>query len=326
VNPPKYKIEVNRIGSGPIIFPALSHVLGANINGPSLIKVPSWIVEPLGKYYLYFADHKGLHIKLAYADNISGPWNIYDPGALQLADTSFLQESPTLPSGFDISEISKLRGPGIPSPLDDMTIPHIASPDAFVDEDRKEIRLYYHGLNEFGKQPSRVAISKDGIQFESLENPIGHPYMRMFQHDQFTYCLSMPGIIYRSKDGLTHFTPGPTLFSPQMRHSAVLLIDNDLLVFWTQVGDQPERIYFSQICLKDDWMDWKESEATEILRPEFPYEGSDLPLLPSLRSATCRANQLRDPAIYQEDNQIYLLYCVAGEAGIALSEITLSKA
>ena len=80
----------------------------------------------------------------------------------------------------------------------------------------------------------------DGIQFESLEDTIGHPYMRMLQHGQFTYCISMPGIIYRSREGLKNFTPGPKLFNSHMRHSAVLPVDNTLLVFWTQVGDQAE--------------------------------------------------------------------------------------
>ena len=32
-------------------------------------------------------------------------------------------------------------------------------------------------------------------------------------------------------------------------------------------------------------------------------------------------NQLRDPAIYEEDDRVYLLYAVAGERGIALAEV-----
>ena len=124
-----------------------------------MTKVPSWLEEPLGKYYLYFANHKGAHIKLAYADYITGPWKIYYQGALQLKDTPFIQECPELFHGIDVDEFSKPRGLSIPSPLDDMTIPHIASPDALADEVKKEIRLYYHRLNEFGKEASRVAIS-----------------------------------------------------------------------------------------------------------------------------------------------------------------------
>ena len=32
-------------------------------------------------------------------------------------------------------------------------------------------------------------------------------------------------------------------------------------------------------------------------------------------------NQLRDPAIYEEDGGVYLLYAVAGESGIAIAEL-----
>ena len=63
--------------------------MGSNINGPSLIKVPEWVKNPLGKYYLYFADHKGKYIRLAYSDKLEGVWKIYTPGALKLEETYF---------------------------------------------------------------------------------------------------------------------------------------------------------------------------------------------------------------------------------------------
>ncbi len=47
-----------------------------------------------------------------------------------------------------------------------------------------------------------------------------------------------------------------------------------------------------------------------------------MPVEPSIRSvAYGRVNQLRDPAINEEDGRVYLLYAVAGEAGIAISEV-----
>ena len=42
---------------------------GGNITGPTLIRAPSWVAKPLGKYYLYFAHHSGKYIRLAYADS-----------------------------------------------------------------------------------------------------------------------------------------------------------------------------------------------------------------------------------------------------------------
>ena len=115
---------------------------------------------------------------------------------------------------------------------------------------------------------------------------------------------------------------GPRLFEPNMRHSALLLKGRFLHVFWTRVGDAPERILHSTLDLSSDWMNWKESAAIEVLRPERDWEGAKAPLTPSVRSVAYGAvNQLRDPAIYVEANRTYLLYAVAGESGIAIAEI-----
>lgn len=93
-------------------------------------------------------------------------------------------------------------------------------------------------------------------------------------------------------------------------------------VFWTMVGEAPERILLSQSDLRGDWRSWRESEAVEIMRPERDWEGADAPLIPSIRSTACgHVNQLRDPAIHQENGRTYLLYAVAGESGIGIAEL-----
>jgi hypothetical protein len=70
-------IRVERLGGNPIIVPAmLPGTDGNNINGPSLIRVPAWIKNPLGRYYLYFAHHEGKYIRLAYADELAGAWTV----------------------------------------------------------------------------------------------------------------------------------------------------------------------------------------------------------------------------------------------------------
>ena len=107
-----------------------------------------------------------------------------------------------------------------------------------------------------------------------------------------------------------------------MRHSALLVREDTLYVFWTQVGDIPERILLSTIDISRDWLEWVESAAVDVLRPEETWEGADAPLLPSVRSvAYGHVNQLRDPAIYVDDDRVFLLYAVAGESGIALAEL-----
>ena len=87
-------VRVERLADAPIIGPGLHPSIGENIQGPSLIRVPDWVADPLGAYYLYFADHKGRYIRLAYADDLRGPWRVHPPGSLQIGDSHFLTEPP----------------------------------------------------------------------------------------------------------------------------------------------------------------------------------------------------------------------------------------
>ncbi len=66
-------------------------------------------------------------------------------------------------------------------------------------------------------------------------------------------CTSMPGVLYRSADGVTGFEEGSSLFQPEMLHSAVTVRDGTLHVFWTRVGDASESILHSTIDLAGDW-------------------------------------------------------------------------
>lgn len=321
--------SATRLGNGPLVTPESHPSVGQNIQGPSLIKVPAWINKPLGRYYLYFADHKGRHIRLAYADAITGPWTVHEPGALRLEDSLFPSKD------FEITEkqFAELRDAyevalgedAAPSDIrSDIVTAHIASPDVHVDHERQRIVMYYHGLESPANQCSRVATSADGVAFEGQPEILGPSYFRAFSWRGFTYALVMPGKIYRSFDGLTEFELGPQLFSPRMRHAAIRVRPETAIleVFWTQAGDAPERIYFSTIDISGDWQAWTESVPTEVIRPETEWEGANLPIAPSLRGAiNSPVNQLRDPAIYEEDGTVTLLYACAGESGIAAAQL-----
>ena len=323
-------MRVTRLVDAPIISPDLHPSIGDNIQGPSLVRVPDWIDSPLGKYYLYFADHKGSYIRLAYADELSGPWKIHVPGSLQLSDSLFLTEPPDAPPEA-VKEIKRqrqaLRGPDVlpHSLLEELTTPHIASPDVHVDSNNKTIVMYYHGLESLGHQVTRMATSQDGIRFSASPEVLSQSYLRAFRHESQIFALVMPGQIYRFEDGLPPLDQGPLLFNKDMRHAALLKHGDLLRVFWSQVGDTPERILMSTIDLSVDWQEWRDSGAVEVLRPERPWEGADAPLEPSVRSvAYGHVNQLRDPAIYSEEGKTFLLYSVAGESGIGIAELELS--
>jgi hypothetical protein len=294
-------VIAHRLPQNPIIAPNMDERMGGNVNGPSLIRVPAWLEVPLGWYYLYFAHHKGQYIRLAVADQIEGPYRTYAPGTLSLAQTP-------------------CRG-------------HIASPDVHVDHAQRRLIMYYHGPVDPeqatanggplpGGQCSFVATSRDGIHFTSRSEVLGKPYMRAWQWQGAVYALGMPGVFYRSADGLTGFERGPTLFTADMRHAAVWLDGNRLHVVYSNAHDCPEHILVSTIDLTPDWTSWRASAPRSLLEPETAYEGVHLPLVPSTRGwAPEPVRQTRDPGIYCEGGRTYLLYSVAGEQGIAMAEI-----
>ena len=317
-----------RLLDHPIITPGLHPGIGLNIQGPSAIRVPEWIENRLGNYYLYFADHKGRYIRLAYADQLVGPWAIHVPGSLRLEHSCFPTEPLTATPEQIAHYEARLKATGTRishDALSEITTPHIASPDVHVDATGRRIIMYYHGLDDVGTQVTRAATSRNGIDFEARAEILGRSYMRIFPHDGMIYALAMPGQFYRSRDGLRDFEPGPILFNPNMRHSAVMKRNEELWVFWTEVGHVPERILLSRVDLVGDWKNWQEGPPVEILRPERAWEGADAALVPSIRStAYGPVNQLRDPAILEDNGRTYLFYAVAGESGIALAELAES--
>ncbi|MFC1639345.1 hypothetical protein ACFL3B_01120 [Gemmatimonadota bacterium] len=248
-------------------------------------------------------------IRMAYADDLAGPWTVHGPGALRIENTVCNNVDPS--SNGDIS--------------------HFASPDVHVDAESRQIRMYFHcpvqvsgppGSDDSYTQVTFVAISSDGLRFQSGTEQLGDYYFRVFQWGGYHYALARAGALFRSADGLSVFEKGPTLFSANMRHSAVTVRDGKLLVFYSIIGDNPERIVLSEIEMLDDWMTWSETDPVVILEPEFEWEGANLPLQPSVRgNATERVRQLRDPALFEENGRTYLLYSVAGESGIAIAEV-----
>jgi hypothetical protein len=299
-------LAVRRLPGNPVIRPEmLPGDDGANINGPSLIRVPEWVQSPLGRYYLYFAHHRGQYIRLACADQLEGPWRIHAPGVLHLAS------------------VPACRG-------------HIASPDVLVDDERREIRMYFHGpLRDAKGQRSFVAVSADGLRFAARDEALGLFYFRVFRHAGWWYAMAKGGVLYRSKDGLTGFERGPNPFpggelrrdplnEPGPRHVAVLPGAGTLWVYYSNIGDAPERILRARLALTPDWREWRAVEPEEVLRPEHDWEGANLPVRSFAKGAVHgREHALRDPAVFVDaDGRGYLVYSVAGESGLAIAELT----
>ena len=327
---PSPQVRAVRLKQNPLITVDSSPSLGDNVNGPSIVRVPPWITNPLGRYYAYFAHHKGRFIRLAYADAIAGPWKIYEPGVLRVEDTAFMRPPPDPPN-------------------DPMFYTHVASPEIYVDDSRKRIVMWFHGWWTDGQkwppsvaetqawarrngyaQFTQAAVSTNGVRFDVQPAITKASYLRAFRLDgYFYYAMARLGLLARSKDPLTSFEIGPNAFrdgpyAGRVRHVATLLRGRTLLVFFTGIGDAPERILLSTLDLSGDWLTWKASAPVEVLRPETAYECPDLPIAPSAPGEIeGPARQLRDPAVFEEDGKVFLFYSICGEQGLAAAEITL---
>jgi len=287
-------MRVRRFEHNPIITQDMHGSLGDNINGPSLIRVPAWLPNPLGRYYLYFAHHQGKFIRLAYADDLRGSWRLHVPGTLRLEQT---------PCGG-----------------------HIASPDVHVDDEAKRIRMYYHGPHsrdgQYVGQRTFLATSSDGLQFESDTTALGDPYFRVFKYRGAFYAVSVAGKLHRSDSGREAFEAKLPRLDASCRHCATLVRGDTLHLFYSRWGDQPEHLYHATVPLDGDWKTWRIESRVSLLHAERDWEGADEPVRVSVGgSVHTRVHELRDPCVYVEGDRAYLLYSAGGEQSIAIGEL-----
>lgn len=276
-----------------------------NINGPVCFKIPSWVKNPIGKFYLIFADHKGEYLRLAYSNNINSKWKISKHKILQLTKSNKII--------YD----------------------HIASPEIYLDTLNKEIILYFHSRSKrLGReQVTFVATSKNGINYKLKHlNPIAPFYFRIFKHKNFYYGLTKGGDLFKSKCKFRKFKFQKNIFNKyedkyhnkrgSIRHLCLLKREEYLEVFFTKIGDKPERIYRGILKLLYNQKNWKITNIEEILRPTKVYEGSKIKLEKSEPGPSKKIeNAVRDPYILNDNNKTYLFYSIKGEKGIALAKI-----
>jgi hypothetical protein len=336
------QVTVTRLKQNPLITVDTSSSLGGNVNGPTVIRVPDWIEHPLGRYYMYFANHvNGQFVRMAYADAIAGPWKIHEPGVLHVRDTA-------------------LTRPGSDS-APPRYFNHVASPEIFVDAARKRLVLWVHGWWTNGEawptaaanvdawmaqkgyaQRTQVAESSDGIHFEARPAITSAIYLRVFPFGGYLYGIGdvelsgtgrvargsggglLPteaGLLVRSAEPLATFDIGlnpfrDSAYEGRTRHFAFVRRGNRLHVFLTAVGDAPERVLLSTIELSPDWTSWRASPPIEVLQPETAYECSDLSIAPSRGgNAPGKVRQIRDPSVFEENGRLFLFYSICGESG-----------
>jgi hypothetical protein len=341
---------------------------GHNINGPSVIRVPDWLGSRLtgtvvadAKYFMYFGNHGGQYIRMAYAENIEGPWKLYQTGK-----TFEEGERGVLDLGADrqIDIGNNLR-----------ILDHIASPRAYLDHTNKEVRLYFHapsqghdGVKVRGNnQKTFSATSINGLEFKDGIEPVivSFAYHDTFIVDGHPHAVASRGSLYRALDPQHPFTPpenwdfGRELWEAEgkhpsdnpfqnainaqqkrgelseeirrCRHFFTRVIGDKAEFYYTRVGDAPERILMSVVDLDadsdgraDPFTEWKPSfPPHEILKPEVEWEGVEFPVKPSKPSAkSSGVRQLRDPYVLEdEDGSLYLFYTGQGEMAIGVARL-----
>jgi hypothetical protein len=315
---------VERLPTNPLITVASAASLGGNVNGPTVIRVPDWIERPLGRYYMYFANHMGETIRLAYADELEGPWRIHEPGVLDVRATAFYRPQPD-PEG----------------PRADFYT-HVASPEILIDEEGRRLVMWFHGWWTNGErwpetlpaarawarergygQITQVAESADGLAFMVRPTLTRTSYLRVFALDGWLYGVSRLGTMSRSTGATESFEVGTGLFEGgpyqgRVRHVALVLRARTLDVYFTAIGDAPERVMLARVDLRGDWTTWRAGAAVEVLRPEAVYECVHLPEAPSeAGDIAIPVRQIRDPFVFEEDGRAILFYAACGEQAIA---------
>lgn len=324
------RIIAHRLDANPLVTVRSSPSLGDNVNGPTVVRMPSWIANPPGRYAMYFAHHMGRYIRVAFADRIEGPWRIHEGGVLPVTQTAFDRPQPDPPEA-----------------LDDFYT-HVASPEVAVDDRNRRLILWVHGWWTEGQrwpaepaaarqwarergysQFTQVATSIDGLTFQVHPAITKTSYLRAFEFDGYWYGMSRLGLLSRSRDPLVAFESGPNPFrdgahASRVRHVALLRRGQTLYVFFTAIGDTPERILVSRVSMSGDWTTWRASPAADVLAPDASYECATLPLAPSAPGdIKGPARQLRDPAILEDNGRVVLFYSICGEQGIAAADLVI---
>jgi len=331
------EVIATRFAGNPLVSVRSDPSVGDNVNGPSVIKVPSWVQQPLGRYYMYFAHHSGTHIRLAYADSLQGPWKVYVPGVLDVSATALYRPQPDPP--YDIYGVYT----------------HVASPEVLVDDANQRIIMWVHGQFTDGKrwpddpveaqawlrrngysQVTQVTVSADGLNFKAQPVISKEPYLRVFRHGGAYYGIVRLGRLVRATDPLQPFEGSADPFrdtphSGKVRHVALHVEGNTLHIFLSVIGAAPESILHTRMSLVGDWKDWKVGAFEEVLKPEARYECPDWPIRPSeVGEIHGAARQLRDPALYVEKtaggrDRMSLFYTVCGEQGIAGADVEFRR-
>jgi hypothetical protein len=232
------------------------------------------------------------------------------------------------------------------------------------------LHRYVHGHDCVGhksKQPTYVLTSTDGVEWESplsssrnsennkntstqenglIFNDIFYLTAPIKLNDGWFYVIGKTQedsvgstILCRSRSLIGPFERGP-LLARGMRHGDMhLIMENNtskILIFYTLIGDAPERILLATLDMHDNnWESWRLFPGPTILTPtlEFEHGNSNVAIPSKAASEGCDAHaQFRDPSFLQDNSNDdddcchltgTLFYTIQGERAFAASHLDI---
>ena len=277
-----------------------------NINGPTVVEAEFPLFSKLRLYLMYFGDHKGKYIKVAWAFSPMGPFRPVPLVRLLLLRDRF----------------GERKG-------------HVASPEVRKLGGKRYI--FSHSPSRHfrpGKQITYVSRLRLGI-FCSRPKPMDLPsYARFFPLNGDMHAITNGADVFKldpesfeirqlTVDKSRLLVPESKDAVERIRHPQVLGSFGRTLCFYTRVGDAPERVFASILEAKNP-QEIVFSAPIELLRPHEDYEGAGHHIEPSKSGISRRPeNALRDPFVAEFGSQHFLYYSTAGEKGIACAELNI---
>jgi len=307
---------------GECLLTPINHDQCSNINGPFPLRTRSWM-HPV------FREHSVL---------------VYYSSHLSKGLKGFIHVL-----GGNNEEIETYRHLGITLDFSGPLCQSYHSPSLVVDDTTETTYMYVHGhMCRSGTQPTVLFQSRDGVAWTAttnnhnwnsttkiLLNDLFYMTAPIWYKDAY-YALaetqenSIGSAVLLKSSSLEGPFLKHKIVAQGLRHVDVHLIDSTLCLFYTLIGDMPERIMLSTIDLEDN--DLSLLPGPTVLTPIHEHEHGNAPDVPSSSGASgCGpASELRDPHFLPDrdvsENVLsgLLFYAVQGERAIAMARILIN--
>lgn len=303
----------------------------ANVNSPMPIKVRPWLSKAFHKFsmVLYYSSHTKNEMNVVGFDSSSGMWK-------RMANNVSVTFEDSGSSGICKS---------------------LHSPSIYINESEERLYMYLHGhgcqqkpstIKNF--QPTLLYTSSDGLKWQRFSGTNTSNQTYIFWNkfyastpvynpqDGFYYTMARIAdehgtILCRSPSLAGPFEEGPVI-GLGLRHFDTILIEGIIYVFYSMMGDRPERLLLASIdtTMTTNWTNWKLLPGPRILQPKYSYEHGNEAVASTKEGPASIRHEVRDPRFLLHSKETanshdgfsgLLFYVVQGEKGIAMANITV---